>query len=158
MSANVSVHNWRKAELRNMEIILIIHCVSIQGIFNAFIRSCIIWLHPIMKILRTSYLQLGQLFKSHRKGMLSLKIGFSRLDGKFWIYWNFKFKTSSKIHKVLTDFFVINRSKQCKKELWAQINTALQNNSKWQRLDSINSETPSTNNTATTAQSMQFSF
>lgn len=37
------------------------------------------------------------------------------------------------------NFFVF-RSKSCKKELWTQINTALQANSKWQRLDSINSD------------------
>lgn len=32
------------------------------------------------------------------------------------------------------------RSKSCKKDLWTQINAALQNNSKWQRLDSVSSE------------------
>lgn len=33
-----------------------------------------------------------------------------------------------------------NRSKSCKKDLWAQINTTLQSSSKWQRLDSVCSE------------------
>lgn len=35
----------------------------------------------------------------------------------------------------------INRSKSCKKDLWTQINAALQSNSKWQRLDAVNSLT-----------------
>lgn len=38
----------------------------------------------------------------------------------------------------------VYRSKSCKKDLWAQINAALQTNSKWQRLDSVNSEANTT--------------